>query len=313
MRILVVQNMRAGFGDAGVYDYVHALGRRGVEVVMRFFTPDTTTEGLVRDAERFDRVVAVGGDGTVSAVAYALRESRVPLVVYAAGTANLLAANLRMPADPLQLADITLIGPVVAVDMGELTCETAEEPACGPTGFLMIAGAGFDARIMEGAQAIKGALGAGAYLVSALQNLTPTVSRFLLELDGREVETEGIAVLLVNFARIQFDIAVTHASNAQDGLLEVVVLRTKSAIGLIPAIWSAMIDNLAGSHPDRTPGLEVHTASDIRVTAEPPLPIQYDGEAIRAHTPMRARVLRRAATLVVPPGAADAEGRLSSE
>ncbi len=34
--------------------------------------------------------------------------------------------------------------------------------------------------------------------------------------------------MLVNLARIQFDLSVTHGSDAQDGLLEVVVLKTRS-------------------------------------------------------------------------------------
>ncbi|MBE0475487.1 MAG: diacylglycerol kinase [Coriobacteriia bacterium] len=311
MRILVVQNLRAGPGSAGIYDYVHALGRQGVEVVMRFLSEDDGAGTLLADAGRFDRIVAGGGDGTVSAVAYELRETGTPLVIYPAGTANLVAMNLRMPADPLALARTTLEGPVVKVDMGEMACAGLEGGVCRPTGFLMAAGAGFDASIMEGARSLKAGLGAGAYLVAALQNLTPTVSAFTLDLDGRVIETEGIAVLILNFARIQFDLAVTHDSDAQDGLFEVVVLHTKTAVGLIPAIWGALLDRLAGNHPDRSPSFEIHAARRMRVTADPPLPVQYDGEAIRATTPLDAVVLPAAATLVVPPGAADEAGRLS--
>jgi diacylglycerol kinase family enzyme len=39
----------------------------------------------------------------------------------------------------------------------------------------------------------------------------------------------------------------------------------------------------------------------VRVTAEPALRMQYDGEVVEAQTPFTARVLPRAATLLLPP------------
>jgi diacylglycerol kinase family enzyme len=150
---------------------------------------------------------------------------------------------------------------------------------------------------MEAAHALKPTLGEGAYIVGALQNLAPTVARFTLELDDRVVETEGIAVMLVNLARIQFDLAVVHSGDAQDGLFEVVVLKTKTAAGLVPAIWAALVDRLQ-VHPAR-PGLEVHTAARVRIHADPPLPVEYDGEVISGTTPLSARILPRAATFIV--------------
>ncbi len=114
------------------------------------------------------------------------------------------------------------------------------------------------------------------------------------------MRTEGIAVILVNLARIQFDLSVTHGSDAQDGLLEVVVVKTRSVAGLIPAVWAALLDRL-GNHPAR-PALEVHSAKEIRVSATPALPLQYDGELLDVTTPFSARVLPKRATFVVPEG-----------
>ena len=50
----------------------------------------------------------------------------------------------------------------------------------------------------------------------------PTFSEIHLDLDGRKVVTEGSAVILVNFARLQFDLTIAHDSDATDGLFEVV-------------------------------------------------------------------------------------------
>lgn len=296
LNILMVANMRSGWGDPGLYDFVRELGEADAEVTLRFLGEETELAHLLRDADHYDRVVAVGGDGTVSAVAYTLRGSGIPILAYPAGTANLLARNLRLPLEPRELAALALNGTPLDIDLGELiTAEgTADEQR---SGFVIIAGAGFDADLMEGARDLKPVIGEGAYIIGAIQNLQPTVARFELELDGERVKTAGIAVLLVNLARIQFDLSVTHDSDARDGLLEVVVVKTRSVAGLIPAVWAALLDRV-GNHPAR-PALEIHAARSIRIVAEPPLPLQADGDALARYTPACAHVLPRASTFIV--------------
>lgn len=298
MRVLVLVNTLAGSGDAGVYQFVRALGEDGAEVTMRFFRGTGAMADLVADGHAFDRVVAAGGDGTVSAVCYALRGTGVPVLAFPAGTGNLLALNLHMPLDPRQLAETTLRGAQVAFDLGEL-----HHPADGDdeerTGFAIVAGAGFDAAIMQAAQPLKATLGPAAYLVAAMGNLAPTTSRFELVLDGEHVSTDGIAVLIVNFGRLQFDLPVTHNSDPRDGVFEIAVLRTRFVPGLIPAVAAALLDRV-GDFPDRTKGIDVYTAQRIEVSAYPPLRMQFDGEVAETLTPFSARVLPGAATLLVP-------------
>ena len=120
MRVLIVVNTRSGGGDSGLYYFVRALGASGAEVTLRFSDGTRSLESLVVDAASFDRVVAAGGDGTASAVCYALRDTGIPILVYPAGTANLLALNLNMPTEPRALADVALLGQQVRFDLGEL-------------------------------------------------------------------------------------------------------------------------------------------------------------------------------------------------
>ncbi|MDO8880057.1 MAG: diacylglycerol kinase family protein [Coriobacteriia bacterium] len=297
MNILIVSNLRSGLGDPTLYEFIRELGSHRAEVTMRFLSEGADLGHLLRDAHEYARIVAAGGDGTVSAIAYQLRDSGIPLLAYPAGTANLLARNLRLPVDPVDLAVATMAGRTVSIDLGELVVPAAGARAAHHIGFAIAAGVGYDASVMETAQGLKQTLGEGAYIVGALQNLAPTVARFTIELDDNTIETEGIAVLLVNLARIQFDLQVAHGSDAQDGLLEVVVLKTRTAAGLLPAVWAALVDRL-GDHPQR-PGLEIHTASHVKISSEPPLPLQYDGEVLPSATPVIARVLPGAATFIV--------------
>lgn len=299
MRVLVIVNTRAGSAGAGLFDFVRALGVAGAEVVLRFSTEDVPLAGLAADAREFDRVVAVGGDGTFSTVLYEVRDSGVPVLPYPAGTANLLSLNLSLPPDPRLLARLTLEQTPVTFDLGELILPGPNGTE-SRTGFAMAAGAGFDAAIMQAAQPLKPALGAAAYLLAAVSNLAPTVSEFELVLDGEHVHTDGIAVLLVNFGRIQFDLTMSRGWDPRDGKLDVVVLRTKNVAELIPVVFAAMLERVVEG-VERNPSVDVYTAREIELSAYPPLAMQYDGEIIPTLTPCAARVLPGAATLIVGP------------
>ena len=295
MRILVVVNTLSGGGDAGLYDYVRVLGTSGAEITLRFSDAETKLESLVCDAHSFDRVVAAGGDGTASAVCYALRDTGIPVLVYPAGTANLLAENLGMPVEPRHLADTTLNGQQVAFDLGELERPSLDGSAPQRNGFAIMAGAGYDASIMVSAAPFKASMGAAAYLFAAVSNLTPTAAHFTVHLDGDAVVTDGIAVLIINFGKLQFDLPVAHGADPRDGLLQVAVIRTRNVVGLFPAL----IASLAGA--EEVPGIDVYAAKCVDVVADPELPIQFDGEVAEAVTPFEARVLHHATTLLLPP------------
>ena len=299
VRTLVIVNTRSGGGDAGRYDYVRALGESSSEVALRF-CDGVRLENLLADAHDYDRVVAAGGDGTASAVCYALRDTGKPVLVYPAGTANLLAMNLGMPFEPRALAETTISGTPVAFDLGEITRpETTGSPPT-TTGFAIMAGAGYDARIMEAAQPMKSTVGAAAYLLAAMGNLAPTNARFEIELDDRTMITDGIAVLVVNFARLQFDIEVARGADPRDGRFDIAVIRSRNLAEMVPTVVMGVFDR-AGAR-DAIPGVDVYSASRVSVRSEPALRMQYDGEAVEACTPFSARVLPGAATLLVPRG-----------
>lgn len=315
MEVLLVNNLRAGQGDARLYDYIRELNARGAEVTLRSMGKDRTLEHALRDAIEFDRVVTAGGDGTASAAAYLLRDTGIPMLPFPAGTANLLAMNLNIPLEPMRCADVTLGGKVVQVDLGEIDYQrehrppgrgerrrTPRPPARTRMGFAIMAGAGFDASIMEGAQALKPQIGAGAYLIAAVQNIEPQMARITLDLDGKTIDTEGSAVLLVNFARIQFDLDITHDSDAQDGLLEVVVIKARHVTDLLPVVMAAFLDRIV-TFPHRSQALDTYRARFVEISCDPPLPLQSDGDIIGGVTPLSGRVLPKAATFVVPENA----------
>lgn len=292
MKLLIVINTSAGHGDGAIYDFMRATLSDGDEACVRYTDGSTEPSALVSDASQFDAVVVSGGDGTVASVVFALAGTGVPILPFPAGTANLLVNNLLMPYEPRALAAMLHKGNTLDFDLGQIETEDRT------FGFSIVAGAGYDATIMHDAVAAKKRLGAVAYFQAAFANTKPQKSKIRIVVDGREIRTEGLGVMLVNFPRIQFEIPITHETSALDGLFDIAVLKAENAIELIPAFIAATLDR-DGGMPSRTDSMEVLRGKTVEVYADPPLPIQYDGEPIEATTPFKATVLKGAARFIV--------------
>lgn len=292
MRVLILHNLSSGYGDGAIYDFIRSVSAHKDEVVLRCVGAEDSFDEALRDATSFDVVVASGGDGTVASVCYHLRNTQVPILPFPAGTANLIAQNIALPFEPAALAQLIYTGQTVDFDLGEITAGKKRH------GFLMIAGCGLDALIMNGAKPHKRMFGPMAYVKAALDNVMPTKSNFQLEVDGIPISAEGVGVLLVNFSKIQFDIPLAAQNRPRDGMLDVVVLATKTAFDLIPALASAAIDH-TGTLYSQAPGLAFYRGRDIKICADPALPVQFDGEVVEARTPLYARVLPEACRLIV--------------
>ena len=292
MKLLIVNNIMSGLRDGSIYDFARRIAHDGDEICLRTTDGTTDVTSFLEDADTFDAVIAAGGDGTIASVAYALAGSGVPILPYPAGTGNLLATNLLSPLEPNALANILESGRTLDFDLGEISAGGRR------FGFSIMAGAGYDAAIMEGAAPSKKILGPVAYFQAALANVSPQVSSITLDVDGKRIEREGLGVILVNFSKIQFDLSLTHENLPRDGQLDIVVLKTQNAFGLIPAVLASLADR-EGTHPDRSESLEIFSGREVLVDCDPPMNIQYDGEVPGCTTPFRARVLPRAARLLI--------------
>lgn len=298
MKLLIINNLSSGYGEGSIYDFIRAFLRKDDEICIRSLAESGDVAPLLEDAKEFDTVIASGGDGTVGSVCYHLRDTGIPIMPFPAGTANLLNINLRSPVEIHPLSLMARDGKQLDFDMGEIEVEGKSY------GFSIMAGAGYDAEIMNRAKPFKRLWGPMAYFSAALSNFTPQISHFIINIDGKTLERDGVCVLVVNFSKIQFDIPVTHKNRPRDGKLDLVILKASNALELIPAILAAILDR-DGEYPSRGDAVEVFSGREITVDADPPLEVQYDGETTGTYTPFKARVLDHATRLIVSDEAYD--------
>ena len=292
MKILILHNQSSGIGDGSIYDFLRAISKPEHDITLRCFDKDNPRPDKLADAADFDAVVASGGDGTIARVGYELRNTGIPILPFPSGTSNALATNLFSPDEPHALAKTLLAMNTLDFDMGEISFHGQSH------GFYLVAGCGYDATIMKAAEGNKQLLGPMAYFQAAFLNPNPQKSHFQLEIDGRMHECDGLSVMVANFSKMQYDIALTHENLPRDGKLDIIVLKGENAFGLIPPFIATMLDR-NGGYPDRGDMVEIHRGEVVKVSATPSLQVQFDGEPCNTTTPFEARLMPLATRFIV--------------
>lgn len=231
-------------------------------------TVDDPGTGQAREAvaARVDLVLASGGDGTITACAAGVAGSGIPLGVLPAGTGNLLARNLGLPLELDEALLVALTGAGRQLDVG---CANGRF-------FLVMAGLGFDARMLAGAsEPLKKRMGWAAYVLSALRHLQDRPVRVTLRADGaRPLRRRASAVIIGNVGTLQAGVPLLPDAEPGDGRLDAVVLTARGLTAWLALAAHVLTRQRATSRVARL------TFRELRVDVGRAQPWQIDGEVI---------------------------------
>ena len=297
MRCLIIHNLASGPKSDEIFTFAQFLSQTGDEVVMRFLGDGMEPEDATADVGQFDRVVVSGGDGSVSNVLNHMRNTGVPILVFPSGTANLFFNNIGNAPEAAALAAACHAGKTAKVDMGEISW-TDEEGTERSHAFIIIAGTGFDAAIMEKAESTKGDMGEIAYMLSALATPSPQVAHFTIECDGEVHELDGIGCMVGNTAVIQNEINLFPDCRMNDGMIDIVVIEPAKTVELLPTLIAGVLDK-TGKAIGR-PQFTMFQAREAHVTCSPSMGMQFDGELIHSNAgSFSARVIPQCLDLII--------------
>jgi diacylglycerol kinase family enzyme len=229
-----------------------------------------------------DIVVAAGGDGTVRVVCAQMAGSGIPVGVIPAGTGNLLARNLSIPLAQDLAVETVLRGQDRAVDTVRIEGDDLE-----PTRFMVMAGLGLDAAIMDAApDALKAKLGWTAYVVAGAKHLRYPAVRVDIAMDGAEpVRRRARTVVIGNVGNLQGGIPLLPDAEIDDGKLDVVVVAPRKFFG-----WVPLAARVVTKRRRTDEKLDRYTGRSVVITTPSATPRQLDGDTVGAGKELRAEI-----------------------
>ena len=234
--------------------------------------------------EGYERVIAVGGDGTANEIANGLVDTQVALGLYPIGSGNDFARALGYPRKRKAIAEFLAQARARRIDVGEVNGRV----------FLNAAGVGIDGhvaeRIIASARVVGPTLG---YFVGALVSIATYRPRQMrVTIDGTTREGKMLVVVAANGTHFGSGMHVAPEARLDDGLLDIVV-------GLDLSRWASLValaKLYRGTHVDGRTILAFRSAA-LDVEMPKAQPMETDGEASRAAS-LRVRVRPRALTVL---------------
>jgi diacylglycerol kinase (ATP) len=238
-------------------------------------------------AKGVDVMFVWGGDGTVQRCVDAVAGTDTAVAILPAGTANLLAENLNVPHDLAEAVHVGLHGDRRRLDTGSVNGER----------FMVMAGAGFDARMIADAdRGAKDRLGRVAYVATGLRNLGARRVRATVTVDGKRFFKGKVScVLAANVGKILGGVEAFPQARPDNGRLELGVVTARD-----PVQWARTFGRLALGHPERSPFAKVTQGAKVKIRFDRKIRYELDGGARPASRKLRVKVHPGSVTICVP-------------
>lgn len=233
-------------------------------------------------SERYDIVVAVGGDGTVRTVAKALYGTDIPLGIVAAGSANGLARDLKIPLEYKLALDIILKG-----NIRKISTLTINDHFC-----IHLSDLGFNAKVIRHFE-LSDERGIQSYIKAGLRVLyNYTETKITITANGQVQEIDAVMVVIANATMYGTGFVINPIGNLDDHLFELIIVKPYSILEL-----GRMALNRWQPQQDK---ITIIQCSQATIESEVPIHFQVDGEYISKTRKVAASINNRRITVLVP-------------
>jgi diacylglycerol kinase (ATP) len=247
--------------------------------------PNHATE-LARTAiDKYDLIIAAGGDGTINEVINGMANSKATLVIIPFGSTNVLAYELGVPDNLAEAAELITKGKTIKMDLGYATTST------GSRYFSMMLGVGpFAQVIKEMTPKLKKRWGRFAYPFGLIKLLF-RYKWYKIHVKHK-VDSVGYFVIMANIKYYAGEYEIADKAKIRDGFLDLVIIDRKKLWDIFVLIFSFSIGRL-----NKYLRKEYYQTKEANIFSDHKMQIQVDGEVLGI-APVSVKIVPKALNVI---------------
>jgi len=235
-------------------------------------------------SQDYTDVIAVGGDGTVNAVAKTIINSNVALGIVPIGSGNGLARSLGISMDTEEVIKQIVKGKYVTIDSGKVNNHA----------FFCTSGIGFDAHIGN-LFATSTKRGLQSYVKITLRELfLYRAKTYTLKFNNQEIKRKAFLITVANAGQYGNDFYIAPQAKLADGQFHVVILKPFNFFKVF-GIFTKIILKKANT----SSSIETYVTNELTVIREESAAIHFDGEPAQEKTELHYSNLHHSLKVIV--------------
>lgn len=229
-----------------------------------------------------ERVLVVGGDGTVKIVAEALFHKDLPIAIFPAGSANGLALNVGIPENRKQQIEVAMGDHFTNLDVLQVNDELC----------LHLSDIGLNAELIKNYESasIRGKFG---YLMQSIPTLVRSKYpyEYEVEIDGKVYNHKGIMLAIANCQKYGTGAKINPEGRHDDGKFEIVIFKNLDIAEILGTLREDVKFN-----PDFAETISTERAI---ISCKTPIAFQIDGEFIENTQKIEVKIAEKSLKIAV--------------
>ena len=247
-------------------------------------TQDCNIETIQEKIKSFSpqKVVAVGGDGTVKLVAECILNTTIQLGILPAGSANGLAKEFDISNIPTEALDVLLKGKTQKIHTVKVN-----DQLC-----IHLSDVGLNAYVVKEfeKQPVRGMWG---YMMAALKVLWQNpLMNITMKIDGKITKVKAMMIVIANATKYGSGAVINPIGSLDDELFEVIVMKKISIQEMFKMVYS--------HKPYDSTKTEVFQTNELFIKSFRRVHFQIDGEYLGKVKEVKAVIMPDCLTMIVP-------------
>ena len=282
-KLLFVVNPGSGNGDVNYSEEITTFFKERAEEIEIYELPsDCSLEKLKTAIKKSnaDRVVAVGGDGTLKLVAECLVDSETPIGIIPAGSANGMAKELGIPQELQEAIALTIAG-----KLKKIHAVMVNKELC-----IHLSDIGFNAYLVKKFDELP-TRGMRTYAKAAWHAFWNHQKMDVsFKIDGKIMNQKAAMVVLANATKYGTGLQINPDGKLDDRLFEVIIVKEYAVMEILK-IWISKL-------PWNPKKIESFQVSELAIKTKHKVHFQVDGEYLGKVKSVEAKIVTKAINMI---------------